>query len=395
MWSRREFLMASGGAALGVHSGGPEPAREGRVALFLSGDVMTGRGIDQALPHPSKPRIHEGLMTSALGYLELAERASGPIPRPLGFSYIWGDALAELEKRAPDLRIVNLETSITTSDEPWPKGINYRMHPRNVPCLSAARLDLCVLANNHVIDWGVAGLIETLETLREAGIASAGAGRDLEEAERPAALDVKGGARILVFGLGSPTSGIPPDWAARPERPGVRLLGDLSAGTARQVADQVERWRRPGDIVVASVHWGGNWGYAVPSDEREFAHRLISEAGVDVVHGHSSHHPKGIEVYRGRLVLYGCGDFVNDYEGIRGYEEYRSHLVLAYFVTVDASSGRLVALECVPFQTRRFRLQRAGRADAEWLQSTLDREGRELGTRMELGADGALALHWS
>ena len=395
MWSRREFLMASGGAALGVRGPhGPDPAREGRVTLFLCGDVMTGRGIDQALPHPSKPRIHEGFMGSAMGYLELAERAWGPIPRPVGFSYVWGDALAELETRAPDLRIVNLETSITTSDEPWPKGINYRMHPRNAPCLSAAHLDLCVLANNHVLDWGVAGLLETLQTLEAAGIASAGAGRNVEQAERPAALDVKGGARILVFGLGSATAGIPPDWAARPERPGVRLLGDLSARTARQVAEQIERWRRPGDIVLASIHWGGNWGYAVPPEQRDFAHRLVDEAGVDVVHGHSSHHPKGIEVYGGRLVLYGCGDFVNDYEGIGGYQEYRSHLVLAYFASVDAASGRLVALEMTPYEARRFRLQRAGRADAEWLQGRLQREGRALGTRVELTADGALALQW-
>jgi len=387
--------MASGGAALGVGSGGPGPAREGRLTLFLSGDVMTGRGIDQALPHPSSPRIHEGFMSSARGYLELAERASGPIPRPLAFRYVWGDALAELETRAPDLRIVNLETSITTSEDAWPKGINYRMHPRNAPCLSAARLDLCVLANNHVLDWGVDGLVETLETLRGIGIASAGAGRNSEEAERPAALDIKQGARLLAFGLGSPTSGIPPDWGARPGRPGICLLSDLSAGTARQVAERVAQWRRPGDLVAVSVHWGGNWGYAVPGEQRDFAHRLIDEAGVDVVHGHSSHHPKGIEVYAGRLVIYGCGDFLNDYEGIGGYQEYRSHLVLAYFATLDAASGRLVALEIVPFETRRFRLQRAARADAEWLRGMLQREGRALGTRVELTADGVLDVLWS
>jgi poly-gamma-glutamate synthesis protein (capsule biosynthesis protein) len=395
MWSRREFLMASGGAAVGVRGGGPEPAREGRITLFLSGDVMTGRGIDQALPHPSSPRIHEGLMSSALGYLELAERASGPIPRPVAFPYVWGDALAELETRAPDLRVVNLETSITTSEDAWPKGINYRMHPRNAPCLNAARLDLCLLANNHVLDWGVAGLVETLETLEAAGIASAGAGRNAEEAERPAALDVRQGARLLAFGLGSPSSGIPPDWAARPQRPGVRVLGDLSSRVARQVAEPIERWRQPGDIVLVSIHWGGNWGYAVPSEQRDFAHRLVDEAGVDIVHGHSSHHPKGIEVYGGRLVLYGCGDFVNDYEGISGYEEYRSQLVLAYFATVDAASGRLVALELAPYETRRFRLQRAKRADAEWLQRMLQRESRALGTRVELTADGALSVLWS
>jgi poly-gamma-glutamate synthesis protein (capsule biosynthesis protein) len=389
MWSRREFLVASGGALAGSPSTGV-----GRLTLFVAGDVMTGRGIDQALPHPSPPRIHESFMTTALGYLELAERASGGIPRPASFSYIWGDALAELEARSPDLRIVNLETSITRSEAAWPKGINYRMHPGNAPCLSAARLDLCVLANNHVLDWGVDGLLETLDTLRGMGIATAGAGRNADEAAQPAALDVAGRARVLVFGMGSPTSGIPPGWAARPGRPGVHVLGDLGARTARQVAERVASRRRPGDLVVASVHWGGNWGYAVPREQRDFAHRLIDEAGVDLVHGHSSHHPKGIEVHGGRLVLYGCGDFLNDYEGIGGHPEYRSHLVLAYFATLDAASGRLARLEMTPFRTRRFRLERAAPTDAEWLRGTLDRECRILGTRVELGPKDALALAW-
>jgi poly-gamma-glutamate synthesis protein (capsule biosynthesis protein) len=395
MWSRREFLVASGGAVLGARTGRPEPARRGRLTLFLAGDVMTGRGIDQALPHPSKPRIYEDYMTSALGYLELAERASGPIPRPLAFPYVWGDALAELEARSPDLRVVNLETSITTSEEAWPKGINYRMHPANAPCLRAAGLDVCVLANNHVLDWGVAGLLETLETLQGAGIAGAGAGRNAEQAARPAELDVADRARVLVFGLGSSTAGIPREWAAGAERPGVRLLGDLSVRTANEVAQQILRFRRPGDLVVASIHWGGNWGYAVPPEQRDFAHRLIDEAGVDVIHGHSSHHPKGIEVYEGRLVLHGCGDFLNDYEGIGGYEEYRSHLVLGYFATFDTSSGQLARLEMTPFQTRRLRLQRAGRLEAEWLQRRLDREGRILGTHVELTPEGTLLLLWS
>jgi poly-gamma-glutamate synthesis protein (capsule biosynthesis protein) len=355
---------------------------------------MTGRGIDQVFPHPSNPRIHEGYMSSARGYVELAERASGPIPRPVSFSYVWGDALAELEERAPDLRIANLETSVTTSEEALPKGINYRMHPLNVPCLRAAGIDCAVLANNHVLDWGAAGLLETLATLRGAGIATAGAGRNAEEAERPAAFDVAGPARVLVFGFASPTSGIPRDWAATERRPGVRFLKDLSVQTAKEVAGQIRRWRRPAHRVVASIHWGGNWGYAIPREQREFARRLVDEAGADLVHGHSSHHPKGIEVHAGRLILYGCGDFVNDYEGISGREEYRSDLVLAYFATLDRS-GRLVRLEMAPFQTRRFRLQRAAPPDAEWLGRTLDREGRPLGTRVELTGSGALGLLWS
>jgi poly-gamma-glutamate synthesis protein (capsule biosynthesis protein) len=355
---------------------------------------MTGRGIDQILPHPSKPRIYEPAVSSALGYVGLAERANGPIPYPVDFSYVWGDFLGELRARAPDRRIVNLETSITTSEEALPKGINYRMHPRNVPCLQAAGIDCCVLANNHVLDWGTPGTLETLEALRRAGIATAGAGRDLGEAERPAVLDVGGKGRVLVFGFGSPTSGVPIDWSAGQGRPGVQVLTDLSGQTASRVADRISAQRRPGDLVVASIHWGGNWGYEIPRAQRDFAHRLADSGSVDVLHGHSSHHPKGVEVYRGRPILYGCGDFVNDYEGIEGYEKYRSELVLAYFVTLDASRGILERLEMVPFRTVRFRLQRASRKEAGWLRGVLEREGRDLGTDVDLTPSDALALRW-
>ena len=140
------------------------------VTLFLSGDVMTGRGIDQILPHPSAPQLFEPAVRSALEYVELAEAVGGPIPRRAAFDYLWGDALAELERRRVSARIINLETAITVSKEAWPqKGVHYRMHPLNVPCLTAARIDCCTLANNHVLDWGRAGLEETLSVLSGGG----------------------------------------------------------------------------------------------------------------------------------------------------------------------------------------------------------------------------------
>ena len=411
-WSRREFFRLSGygvaaiGAGNGFLKGGgpaaqttktpiaPRPAERRKLELFLCGDVMTGRGVDQILPHPSKPRIYETAVSSALGYVGLAERVNGSIPYPVGFSYIWGDALRELDARAPDLRIVNLETGITTSEEALPKGINYRMEPRNVPCLTALGIDCCVLANNHVLDWGMPGLLETLDVLRRAGIATAGAGRNAAEAGRPALLETRGKGRVLVFGFGSPTSGVPPSWSATESRPGVRVLPDLSPRTASGVADRIAALSRPGDLVVASIHWGGNWGYEIPRDQRDFAHRLVDAGRVDVVHGHSSHHPRGIEVYRGRPILYGCGDFVNDYEGIEGYERFRSELVLAYFVTLDAVSGSLERLEVVPFRTVRFRLERASRKEAEWMRRVLEREGKELGTGARSTGEGGLELRW-
>jgi poly-gamma-glutamate synthesis protein (capsule biosynthesis protein) len=363
------------------------------LTFFLSGDVMLGRGIDQVLPHPVPPGLYEPYVRSALGYVELAERASGALPRPVDFGYVWGDALEELRLRAPQARIVNLETAVTLAEDAWPgKGIHYRMHPRNAPCLAAAGIDCCVLANNHVLDWGVAGLEETLKTLQAAGLRAAGAGRDAEEAAAPAVLEWAAGERLLVFSYAMESSGVPPAWAAGPERPGVNLLADLSRQSCDAIARQVAAARLPGDRVVVSIHWGGNWGYAVSREERAFAHRLIDAGAADVLHGHSSHHARGIELYRGRAILYGCGDFVNDYEGIGGHESWRPELTLMYFVTLGADGGEVASLVLVPMRMRRFRLQRASDEEAQWLAGTLDRESRALGTRVELATSRELRV---
>jgi hypothetical protein len=91
----------------------------GLITILMCGDVMTGRGIDQVLPHPGNPLIQEPYMETAKGYVELAEEMNGPIPRPVEFSYVWGESLDEMERMDPDLRIINLETSVTKSDEYW------------------------------------------------------------------------------------------------------------------------------------------------------------------------------------------------------------------------------------------------------------------------------------
>lgn len=365
------------------------------ITLFLCGDVMTGRGIDQVLPHPNPPHLMEPYVTSALQYVELAERMNGPIGRPVDFAYIWGEALAELQRAAPDLRIINLETAVTTSEDYEPKGINYRMNPRNMPCITAAAIDCCVLGNNHVLDWGRGGLIETLDSLAAAGIKTAGAGRDLSQAQAPAILEIPGKGRVIVFSFADVSSGVPRSWAASAEKPGIDLLPDLSENTAVRVGEPVRQVKRAGDVIVASIHWGGNWGYEIPREQRDFAHALIDLAGVDVVHGHSSHHPKAIEIYRGRPILYGCGDLLDDYEGIEGYDEFRDDLVLMYFPSIDPGNGRLIKFEMSPFQIRNFRLNRAAQEDVAWLRATLDRECDLFGTRVTMSEAGRLALRWA
>jgi len=365
------------------------------ITVFMCGDVMTGRGIDQVLPHPSNPLIYEPYMKSAKGYIELAEMANGPIPQSVDFSYIWGDALEEFERLAPDLRMINLETSITRSEDYWKdKEIHYRMNPENIPCITAAKIDYCSLANNHVLNLGYSGLIETLETLKKVNVKSAGAGRNLKEAETPAVMEVRGKGRVIVFSFGSVSSGIPLSWAATEDKPGVNLLKDMSEKTVRHIKEKVQEVKQQGDIVVISIHWGGNWGYEIPREQTEFAHMLIEDASVDVIHGHSSHHVKGIEVYRDKPIIYGCGDFLDDYEGISGYEDFRDDLGLMYFVSMEPLTRNLVYLRMTPTQIKHFKVNRASRGDALWLRDTLNREGKNFGTRVELNEDNTLTLQW-
>jgi poly-gamma-glutamate capsule biosynthesis protein CapA/YwtB (metallophosphatase superfamily) len=352
------------------------------TVIFLTGDVMTGRAIDQLLPHPGDPTLREAVVSDARTYIALAERVSGPIPAPIDFAWPWGEALHIVDQFAPDVRLLNLETSITARGEFAPgKVVHYRMNPDNIGCLAAIRPDVCALANNHILDFGHQGLADTLRALAGVGIQSAGAGLDAKSAERPAVVD---GVVIASCGMGS--SGIPTGWAATGRRPGVAYVADMSDGTADVITERVLSVKRPGDVAVVSVHWGSNWGYDIADPQIHFAHRLI-DAGIDLVHGHSSHHPRPIEAYHGRLIMYGCGDTIDDYEGISTYESFRHELRLLYFASIDEC-----ALRMVPMRMRRMRLERAPDADAEWLRANLAGMSRAFGTRVERTADGLLTI---
>jgi poly-gamma-glutamate synthesis protein (capsule biosynthesis protein) len=268
------------------------------------------------------------------------------------------------------------------------------MSPENAACLPTAGIDCCVLANNHVLDWGHRGLSETLATLQRANIKVAGAGRNDCEAGAPAVLEIPDKTRILVFSFGSVTSGVPRDWAATSDNAGINLLSELSEAEALRIADQITAIKRPGDLVVVSIHWGANWGYHIPSEQQAFARTLVDKAGVAIVHGHSSHHPRAIEIYRSRLIFYGCGDFLNDYEGIRGFERYRDDLALMYFADVEPDAGMLQALKIVPLQIKRFQLLRPSSCDISFVQQTLDRESRQFGTRVALESGDQLSVSW-
>ncbi|MEU9119917.1 CapA family protein [Streptomyces sp. NPDC048506] len=354
------------------------------ITVFLCGDVMLGRGVDQILPHPGDPELREGYVRDARVYVDLAEVVNGPVPRPVDFAWPWGAALGVLDRVAPAARVINLETSVTRSGAFAPgKAVHYRMNPANLPCLTAARPDVCVLANNHVLDFDRSGLAETLDALAGAGLRTAGAGRDAEAAGCPAVVPFDGG-RVLVFACGMPSSGIPHSWAAAEDRSGVAFVDGPTRAAAAELADRVRRAKRPGDLAVASIHWGPNWGYGASRAELDFAHALL-DGDVDIVHGHSAHHPRALEVYQGKLLVHGCGDFIDDYEGITGYEEYRDDLRLLFLVSVEPDTGRLHDLRITPLQARRMRLERPSDEDLRWVQRLLERIG--VGFRPGIAAD--------
>ncbi|MGW4535373.1 CapA family protein [Nocardia sp. NPDC004340] len=367
------------------------PSQQSPVTVLLGGDVMLGRGVDQILPHPGDPLLHESWVEDARRYVELAEKANGPIPYPVDFDWPWGDVGPMLDQLAPDVRLINLETSITSDGVFAPaKGIHYRMNPANIATLKAFRPDTCALANNHILDFGNRGLLDTLDALDAAGIRAAGAGASIDAACRPQVVE-PAGRRVVIVSVASTSSGVPRAWAARHDRPGVWLFGDPAGrDVADHVAAQAVAYKRPGDILIVSVHWGPNWGYGIGRSEIQFAHRLI-DAGVDIVHGHSSHHPRPVEIYHGQPIFYGCGDVIDDYEGISGYGSYRPELRLLFLVSVEPG-GQPTGIRMLPMRIRRMRLEPASRADADWLVKTLTRISRRFHTHIYRGADDLLEI---
>ncbi|MBU3665980.1 MAG: CapA family protein [Chthoniobacterales bacterium] len=364
------------------------------ITLLLAGDVMTGRGIDQVMHRHCTPELHETWARDAREYVALAERANGRIPAPIAPGYIWGEALGDIDRIGADCTIINLETAITADGTPWPgKGIHYRMHPDNTACLTAAGVDVCVLANNHVLDWGARGLGDTLDALHRAGIATAGAGRNAAGAAAPAVLDLGEGSRLLVFSFATDDCGVPPSWVAAAS-PGVDMLAPDDGALERTIG-RVLAARRKEDIVVVSIHWGENWVEEIPPSHRRIARRFIDSGAADVIHGHSSHHPLPAEVHRGKLVLYGCGDLINDYEGITTARTTRSDAVCLYAVTLETGTGRLEDLEIIPLRLRKFRLEHADDSDRRELLRMMGNNNLSSGTTVETDPHGHWHLRWN
>ena len=313
----------------------------GHLRLLVGGDLMLGRGIDAIRPihNPAefgKPDARHPTVTIAW-----AEARGEAVPRQATAQTLWGAALEPMLASQADLTLFNLETAVTSRDCWVPKTYNFRMHPAGLDVLTAVGVQCVSLANNHVLDFGLPGLLDTLEALQARGIAIAGAGLNTRAAIAPAQLPLPGGRRALVFAMACCNAGCRPREAALPHRPGIALLPDLKPATADAVCRLIQHFRQPDDLVAVSIHWGGNWPDQVPEPMRTFAQRLVRQAGVHLIHGHSSHWPMAVEQIDAALVLYGCGDVLNDYEGRPDLLSRRGDLGVLFVVDFDATTLKL------------------------------------------------------
>lgn len=342
------------------------------VRIFLAGDVLTGGAIDHLFATHNSDDFGKPGHKPAAQYLNESEQLHGAVQLPVAHDYIWGVALGALEAARPDFRLANLETPVTTCSTWEPKSYSFRMHPDNIGCLTALGLDCVSLANNHCLDFGIDGMIETCATLRNAGIGYCGAGMNLAEAAGPHVQELPGGKRILVFSWGFRDSHIGfPHWAAGAGTPGINYVETVNEDAARQMAEVINAHRRPDDIVIASLHWGPNWVRRITAEHRMLSRFLIDNAGVDLIHGHSAHHVLPVESHRGKMILYGCGDLIDDFEGEANCRALKGHLGALYFVDIDARTHWTTGFTALPVERRRFRLEVPSRDDAAWLHARI------------------------
>ena len=249
-------------------------------------------------------------------------------------AFPWGDALPLLLQS--DLRFCNLECALSDRGEPWaetPKTFHFRSDTKCVAVLEAAHMDAVSLANNHTLDYGYEALGDTLDTLDAAGIAHAGAGRNLLEAAEPARLE-RSGARVAFLAF----TDNEPDWAAGPDRPGVYYVpAEPDDARFGNLLDRVRDVRPTCEILIVSTHWGPNWGRE-PSPEHVTCARALIENGADIVFGHSCHTFRGVGIHNGRPILYSTGDFIDDY-AVDPTE--RNDQGFVYIVNTDAGSWRM------------------------------------------------------
>jgi len=325
------------------NQGAASPKSETRTSglrLVLAGDVMIGRGVNERLKHEPA-------------------------------AYPWGDTKALFEQG--DWRACNLECVISDHGVPWgatPKAFHFRSDAKNIASLKEAGIDAVSVANNHTLDFEYEAMFEMLRLLDQAGIAHAGAGVDLDQAARAAVSRAKGVAIALIAFTDNQ-----PEWEAGTRRPGVFYTPiDVSDERAQRLFQTVRETHRTSDVTIVSAHWGPNWGYRPVGGNVRFGHALI-DAGADLIFGHSGHVFQGVELYKGRPIMYCTGNFIDDY-AVDELERNDESFVFA----LELSAGRVTSMRLYPTEIFDCQARMARGERAEAIALKMARLCREFGT---------------
>ncbi len=322
------------------------------MKIALTGDVMLGRLVnDHVVQHAELPPVHA-----------------------------WGTVLPLLQ--AADVRLINLECVISTRGQPWhpaTKAFHFRAAPRAIDVLTAASINGVTLANNHTLDYGWEALEECLAVLDHAGIAHAGAGKDLPAALDPAIMHTSGSQIALLA-----VTDNEPVWEATPGRSGVNFVAYTEQGLVEpyrsRMTAALTAARRQADLVIVSAHVSGNWGPPTPA-MRALAHELI-ELGADMYWGHSNHTPLGMEMYRHAPIIYAAGDFIDDYA-----VDPRERNDLSFLFVVEVTQ-QVERVRLHPVAIDRFQVRHATPTEAAWLMQRMHARSVALGSHVVLHDDG-------
>lgn len=310
------------------------------VSLGLTGDVMLGRLVNQSITTN-------------------------------GYAHPWGNILPLLKKN--DFNIINLETTITKSEKRVFKVFNFKLDPNNIQTLFEANISLVNLANNHILDFNEEGLIETLQVLDNKKIKHVGAGQDITQARRLEILE-KNGIKIGVIGY----TDNEPDWAATSEKAGINYV---RVGQLEKIEHDIKSIRTQVDVLIISIHWGPNKVEHPETALVDFAHKII-DCGADLIHGHSAHIFQGIEIYNGKAIIYGAGDFIDDYMIYPTQHNDHSFLFKAK-ITKDG----IQQLELIPVYISEMQVNLAKNELAQKILNHMKKLSAEFGTKLEIKDD--------
>ncbi len=309
------------------------PQKNNTVTIGFVGDLMLGRLVNEHIAH-------------------------------YGHAYPWGNTLPILN--ATDFNIANLETTLTKSIQKVPKVFNFKSDPNNVASLKLANIKIVSLANNHILDFGNKGLIETIDTLNQESIEHVGAGINKQEAKKPVLIE-KNNLQIGIIGY----TDYPKDWAAQENKPGTNVI---TIDDIKTVQHDIRQLKKDADIVIVSIHWGPNMRQRPTQKFVDFAHAMI-DAGADIIHGHSAHIFQGIEVYKNKLIMYDTGDFVDDYHVARRLRNDQSAL---FKVTIDKNGIQKVKI--IPVLISNMQVNLAGTNDKKEVIARIQKVSKEFNT---------------